>query len=309
MIIASDNPSRGEEAVRKIIDQTGNREIYYHFVDLTDFQSVRALVDHINKVEQKLNVLINAAEIVFTRETKTMYFPNKPDDVFIHNHLGPFLLTYLLLKTLKTSIPSRIINVASTIHGAAYTGDPFLGLDSEEKRGKVLRGHKISKMANVLHVKELARKLAGTDVTANLVHTGAVGEHLLMPLKEYLPDCMLTPIRWFIWPVTLDYRAGAQTIIYCAVEKGLEHTTGGFFHDCYKVKESNRSKTVNKYSEILWDLSLEMCGLEQTTSDSRDAMLLHEEEIKVHPKKNGVKQALINGQVNHMSLMNVQSYT
>ena len=52
-----------------------------------------------------------------------------------------------------------------------------------------------------------------------------------------------------------------------------------------------------------------MCGLEQTTSDSRDAMLLHEEEIKVHPKKNGVKQALINGQVNHMSLMNVQSYT
>ncbi len=92
---------------------------------------------------------------------------------FATNHLGPFLLTNLLLDRLQESAPSRIVNVASTAHTAARKGIPFDDLQSN-RRYRGMRVYGESKLANILFTLELSRRLAGSGVTANALHPGTV---------------------------------------------------------------------------------------------------------------------------------------
>src|SRR5213078_4067621 len=110
----------------------------------------------------RLDVLVNNAGLATRRREVTQ---DRIERTFAVNHLGPFLLTNLLLDLLRRSAPARVVIVASAAHRA---GDmPFDNLQFEHGGYGVMRAYARSKLANVLFTMELARRLAGTGVTAN----------------------------------------------------------------------------------------------------------------------------------------------
>jgi retinol dehydrogenase-12 len=114
IILACRDPKRAQEAVDKIKTESKNENVEFEQLDLASMKSIRDFSDRINKKLTKLDILINNAGLSGDGPIK------KTEDgfemVFGVNHLGPFLLTNLLLDLLKKSAPSRIINVASAAH-------------------------------------------------------------------------------------------------------------------------------------------------------------------------------------------------
>src|SRR6266511_5717500 len=129
--------------------------------DMSSQDSIRKLAHEFKAKHEKLHLLINNAGVYLTKRTTT---PDGFESTFAINHLGPFLLTSLLLDILKASAPSRIVNVTSDAHkGAKIDFDDLQG----EKRFSGWRAYGQSKLAMILYTHELAKKLEGTGVTVN----------------------------------------------------------------------------------------------------------------------------------------------
>jgi retinol dehydrogenase 13 len=168
------------------------------------------------------------------------------------NHFGHFLLTNLLLDLLKKSAPSRIIIVASDIHhSVAMQKDEFERI----KSFGMWRQYAHSKLANVLFMRELSKKLEGTGVTANAMCPGAVNTEAI--------DKFNIVMRFFMWPIRKlifkSVEVGAETHVMLAVEPELEKVSGKFFKFC-KIKEVSRAAQNDEISSWLWEESLKFTG-------------------------------------------------
>ncbi len=133
------------------------------------------------------------------------------------NHLGPFLLTDLLLPLLRRAVPSRIVTVASEAHKFGR------GLDLDDiqaNRGYGFMGfprYGETKLMNILFTRELARRIDGTLVTANCLHPGAVRTNLGNPPK---------PVSWLIGKVFLSPEEGAATSLAVATADEFSSVNG-----------------------------------------------------------------------------------
>lgn len=168
------------------------------------------------------------------------------------NHLGHFLLTNLLLETLKKSSPSRIVIVSSTGHfwGKINKDD----LQSEKGPYKKFPVYFQSKLANVLFGRELSKRLVGTGVTANSLHPGVVKTEFNRNLN------VLNVVLWpFLW-LFKDATAGAQTTITVALDPDLEKVSGKYFENCRVYKESALARN-DELAEWLWATSEELTGI------------------------------------------------
>lgn len=175
------------------------------------------------------------------------------------NHLGPFLLTNLLLDMLKSSAPSRIVVVASIAQSWGHIKKDDL---NSEKSYSVHRAYHQSKLANVLFARALSKRLEGTGVTVNSLHPGFVktdiARHYIRPIVQTLCD----PISSFAFKTA---KSGAQTTIAVAVDPELENVTGKYFSDC-KIKREGREARDDDLAEWLWNISDEWTKLSVTTS-------------------------------------------
>jgi NAD(P)-dependent dehydrogenase (short-subunit alcohol dehydrogenase family) len=163
---------------------------------------------------------------------------------FALNHLAYFLLTNLLLDTLKASAPARIINVSSNAHegGAIHFDD--LG---NRRRYEGWTAYGASKLANILFTYELARRLAGTGVTVNAVHPGFVNTNFQRAAGLNMRG-PLTP------------EEGADTMLWLATSEEVEGTTGKYFVRRQAIRSSAASHE-EKTAQRLWTVSAEMVGL------------------------------------------------
>jgi NAD(P)-dependent dehydrogenase (short-subunit alcohol dehydrogenase family) len=143
--------------------------------------------------------------------------------------LNYFLLTHLLLDTLKASAPARIINVSSRAHVRV----PGLNFDDLQNR-KGYAGQQVygqSKLANVLFTYELARRLEGTRITVNALHPGfvatrfATNNGVLARLARPLLDLF-----------AISVEEGAQTMVYLATSPEVESMTGKYFVSIHGVE-------------------------------------------------------------------------
>jgi NAD(P)-dependent dehydrogenase (short-subunit alcohol dehydrogenase family) len=169
---------------------------------------------------------------------------------FALNHLGYFLLTTLLLEVIKSSAPSRIVNVSSDAHYRAKMN--FDDLQGEE-RYRGLEAYGQSKLANLLFTYELARRLEGSSVTVNAVHPGFVATGFARnngPI--YNLGTMIAGLLFGRKP-----EKGAETLIYLAASPEVEGVSGKFFHDCRPIQSSGLSYDRTS-AEKLWQVSLEM---------------------------------------------------
>ncbi len=241
---------RGEAALREIREATRNDSLKLMVADLGSQQSIRNLTHEIQKKQITLNVLINNAAIIPARRTET---DDGIEAQFGVNHLGPFLLTNLLLDVLKANAPARIVNVASTVHYDAKMH--FDDLQYSDHKYAPMSAYAQSKLANVLFTNELARRLKDTRVTVNSLHPGVVRTNIArnapLPLRALVKVAglaMISPTK------------GAETSLYVATSPELEGVTGKYFDKC-KRKDYSEEAHDEDAAERLWNISAEMVGL------------------------------------------------
>lgn len=246
VILACRNESRGNAAKESIIRATGNSDVHFRHLDFASLSSVRRFVDEINRNENRLDILVNNAAINGSQNVKT-------DDGLLlgmqTNYFGPFLLTCLLLPLLKSSAPSRVVNVSSMAHGRAYLDLNNLNMEKETKetfnKGKV---YAVSKLCNVLFSLELSKRLKGTGVTSNSLHPGVVDTEILNEIDSRLFH-ILKPL---IKPLFKNQRQGAQTTIYMSVSPEVKDVSGKYFRDCKIADLSTEQARDSELARKLW---------------------------------------------------------
>ncbi|KYR02691.1 short-chain dehydrogenase/reductase (SDR) family protein [Tieghemostelium lacteum] len=176
VILACRDLKKAENAAQEIKQQTGNNNIQCLKLDLTSLQSVRDFVEEFKKLNLPLNLLVNNAGIMMVPYSKTI---DGFGIQFQVNHLGPFLLTYLLLDKLNESRGSRILNLSSRAHYHAAKVN-LENLDVSEKDYARIENYGFTKLCAILLTKELQRRVEekGSDIIVNSIHPGVVHTNL-----------------------------------------------------------------------------------------------------------------------------------
>jgi NAD(P)-dependent dehydrogenase (short-subunit alcohol dehydrogenase family) len=195
-----------------------------------------------------LHVLINNAGVVNLRRTVTA---DGLETTFAVNHLAYFLLTALLLEPLRASAPARIVNVSSDAH-------KFGRLDFDdlqnERRYRVMRVYGQSKLANILFTAELARRLAGSGVTVNSLHPGAVATGLGTNNGGWARRLIALLRPFFRSPDD-----GAATSLYLASSPAVAGVTGRYFVRCREKRPSAAAQDLAA-AQRLWSVSEALTG-------------------------------------------------
>lgn len=186
-------------------------------LDLGSFGSVRACAARFAELQLPLHVLINNAGVAGKRALTASGF----ELAFGVNHLGHFLLTELLLPQLRAAERARVVTVSSKAHYDAR-GIDWQAVTQKTRTLIGLREYCTSKLANVLFSAELARRLAGSNITTYSLHPGVIASDAW----RHMPQ----PLRWVYTRGMLTTEQGAQTTIHCASAPELAHETGLYYH-------------------------------------------------------------------------------
>ena len=249
VIVHGRSEERAQATVDHIKAETGNPNVDYLLADLSVQSQIRQLAADFKSRYERLDVLVNNAAVInFRRQVSA----DGIEMNFAVNHLAYFLLTELLLDTLKASAPARIVNVASNSHRNKHLDFDNLELKRGYWAGKA---YGRSKLCNLYFTYELARRLEGTGVTVNAMHPGFVATNMAVnngPLvRFFLP---------LVHSNSLTPEQGASTIVYLASSPDVEGVTGKYF-----VREREVESDPISYDESaakrLWDVSEKMTGL------------------------------------------------
>ena len=213
--------ARSEERTRLVLDgiraQHRSAAVEFLRLDLADLASVRQAADAFLASGRPLDVLVNNAGVAGTRALS----PDGFDLTYATNHIGPFLLTQLLLPTIERAPQGRIVNVSSVAHMQVKSIDwSLLERRTEPRKGGFL-DYGITKLMNILHAKELARRLGQTRVTTYAVHPGGVASNIWRALPG--------PVQWVLKLFLMSNEEGALTQIHCATAPELATTTGRYY--------------------------------------------------------------------------------
>jgi NAD(P)-dependent dehydrogenase (short-subunit alcohol dehydrogenase family) len=245
IILGCRGKQRGESALAEIKTASGNQMVELMLIDLSLQHSVRSMVAEFEKKYDHLDVLINNAGIFKKRRVVTA---DGLETMFATNHLGPFLLTNLLLEKLKCSVSARILSITAP----STTPLDFDDLQVE-KEFNAYTAFGASKMCNLLFTYELARRLEGTHVTANAIHPGLVKSGIMREAAA--------PIRWFTYLISTTPQEASATPVYYASSPEVEGMTGMFFKGRHAIDSNSYSKD-QAVQKRLWDVSVALTGLE-----------------------------------------------
>ncbi len=238
---------KGRLLQQELFEKTGNQKVDVFSCRLDSFESIREFARAFLEKHDRLHLLLNNAG---TWETKRKLSEDGIEMNFAVNHLGPFLLTNLLLETIKASAPARIVNVSSMAHKQARMNlkDP-----EGKKRWSSMGSYAQGKLANILFTKKLAKELDGHGVTVNCLHPGVV--------RTALFDKMPGLFRRLFGLFMISSEKGAETSLYLSTSLEVEGVTGEYFAKKKMAKTSSLARDISIANE-LWDLSLAYTGLE-----------------------------------------------
>ncbi|MBT7600643.1 MAG: SDR family oxidoreductase [Anaerolineae bacterium] len=248
VIVAGRSEERCRNTVAQIKSETGNSDVEYLVADLSVQAQVRQLAAEFKSRYGHLDVLINNAAAIFLRRTVSA---DGIEMNFTLNHLNYFLLTSLLLDSLKAADSARIVNVSSNSHK-----NKQLDLDDLElKRGyNAGKAYGRSKLANLYFTYELARRLKdeGSAITVNAMHPGFVATNMAANNGWFVK--LLLPL---IHRSSLTPEQGASTAVYLASSPDVEGISGKYF-----IREKDVSSSPISHDEEiaarLWQVSVEM---------------------------------------------------
>ena len=220
VVLVCRNPQKGEAALADIQRETGSDHVELLLADLSSLASVRALAAQVRQRCPRLDVLINNAGTAVPSRTLSV---DGIEMTLAANHLGPSLLTLLLLDRLKSSAPSRIVNVSSEAQRNAR-----LDLDDLQfarRKYNALAAYAQSKLLMNAFTFELARRLEGTGVTVNCLHPGVVATHIWPPDAPWFFKLALSVMK----PFMLSARRGAEVSLYVATSPDVANLSGQYF--------------------------------------------------------------------------------
>jgi NAD(P)-dependent dehydrogenase (short-subunit alcohol dehydrogenase family) len=211
---------------------------------------VRRLAAEVLAAYPRLDVLLNNVGGFWSHRHLTA---DGLERTFALNHLAPFLLTSLLLERLKASAPARIVTVSS---GAQSMGKMVFEDLMGERKYSGQTAYNQSKLANVMFTYELARRLAGTGVTATALHPGMTST----AFSAEDPARAFAPLVAVLRPFMRSPQKGAETPVYLASSPEVDGVTGRYFAN-RKAKESNKSSYDTTTTARLWQVSTDLVGL------------------------------------------------
>src|SRR5947209_1626770 len=243
VVLVSRSRAKGEATQAAIKQATGNPHVELLVADLSVLQDVRRLATEFQHTHRHLHLLVNNAGGAYPTRTLTS---EGLEATLAVNYLAPFLLTELLLDTLKASAPARIVNVSSAQHSTVSL--EFDNLQGEKKYAN-LRNYGQAKLALLLWTYELARRLEGTGVTVNALHPGITASNFA--------DGMIGPAAWamkLLKPFLLTTEQGAQTTLFLATSPQVDQVTGKYF-----VKSQEKPSSSGSYDQTvgsrLWEVT------------------------------------------------------
>lgn len=249
VVMVCRNEEKAEAAKEEIVQETGHKGIE---IVLCDFSIQAEIEEASKKIKQKfdmVDVLINNHGFLASERNETV---DGLEETFAVNHIGYFLFTYLLLDPLKAAESARIINVASEAHRRGEFDPENLQL---QKDFKPFKAYANSKLFNILFTKELAHRLADTDVTANCLHPGVVASNFGQS-GSWLISLFYTIGK----PFLKSNEKGAETQIYLATSDNIANTSGAYFKDKKPATPSKTARDADA-AKKLWDISEKLCGL------------------------------------------------
>lgn len=256
--IAARSRAKGEAAAAEI-SAASSSSVDVLDLDLSDLSSVRSAAATFAAHHDSLSLLVNNAGGMFGKRSTTV---DGHETTIGTNYLGPWLLTYLLTDMLVASAPSRIINVGSSAHGYAKEGIRFDDLQSTGTY-KMMNVYGHSKLANMLHARELERRLASQDVHAYSMHPGLVktsigsgGDSFVVAMAVRIAG------RRMVSPAE-----GAETIVWLASEQDLPSPTGGYFENRAEARSTNHARD-DAMAAQLWLATADTLGLDPGIGDA-----------------------------------------
>jgi len=246
---------RSEEKGKQLSDSLNEKyKIKSEFIrcDISSLKDVREFAEKVKSKYDRLDVLINNAGSRFSEYQKSS---DGIELTFATNHLGHFLLTYLLLDLLKKSDNARVINVSSSAHYGKQMDIDDLVSPKEYNRSLV---YGRSKLANVLFTYEFVRRNNNSNIVMNAVDTGGVATNFAKNEGFFR---WLKHIGFYIAKrQLLTPKQGAETVIYLASSEDVKNVTGKFFYEKKEKRSSDESYDLNK-AKGLWELSEQLCGV------------------------------------------------
>jgi NAD(P)-dependent dehydrogenase (short-subunit alcohol dehydrogenase family) len=249
VVIVGRNHARTEAAQRLITTRVPGAAIDVAIADFSSLAAVRALATEILARHDRIDVLVNNAGLISPGYAKSA---DGYELTIAVNHLAPFLLTNLLLERLQQSAPARIVAVASQAHRGARLDPATMTQPSD---WTPLSAYGRSKLANILFIQALARRLDAQQVAVACLHPGMIATDIGNRAGS------LAGLGWRLVKLFLPGPdQGAETSIFLA-------TTGDPtpFHGMYVIGKSaaepDLSACDERLAEDLWAVSARLVGL------------------------------------------------
>lgn len=223
------------------INRTNPGKAEFLPLDLGSFDSVHHCAELFLQKNLPLHLLVNNAGLASAKGMTESGF----EMTFGVCHMGHFLLTSLLLEKLKQSAPARIVVVSSKLHKTPKTFD-LSDVKAPTKSWNGIKEYGLAKLANVLFVKALAKRLEGTGVNVYALHPGVVASDVWRAVPW--------PLDKLIKLFMISTEEGAKTSLYCAMSDDVAEQNGLYYDEC-KVVEPSALALDAGLAEKLWEES------------------------------------------------------
>ena len=240
---------RGEAAMARLRARAPGLAHHVHYADLSRMADTKRVAAEIAAAEPRVDVLINNAGALFASRRVTA---DGLELTFATNHMAYFLMTHGLRERLSAGAPARVINTASDSHRRGRLD--FDDLQSVRDYGG-RAAYSLSKLCNVLYTRELARRCAGTGVTANSLHPGFVATrfgHRSGGLLSY--GIRLAQL------FAISAEKGAETLVYLASSPEVATISGGYFYKCQLARPTREAQD-DAAAKRLWAETAKLAGL------------------------------------------------
>ncbi len=280
VVMACRRPDAGHEAAKLFDGLRGSFEVIK--CDLADLQSVRDFVTAFKASQSRLDGLMCNAGMV-SMKSEPQYTGDGFEITMAASFFGHFLMTELLLDTLKQSAPSRMAIISSVVHAGSPKNRPRVHLDDlhfKNRKFNNFAAYAEAKVAANLYALELADRLAGTGVTTASVHPGwarsnfGSGGNILMRTLMVIARPLTRSMSNSNWE-------SAQTSLHCLLSDDAAKHSGAYFSQhsvLYRDKECRKGgwpmESLNPYAKdmemakALVEKAAQLTGLDKEDTHS-----------------------------------------
>lgn len=249
LVLVARDAGRADDMLARLRSGNASAEPARYLADLSSLAETRRVAAALCLAEPRIDVLVNNAGAIFSGGQRT---PEGLEPTFATNHMSAFVLTLGLRKSLAAAGGARVVTTASAAHRMAdfdRKDVPMLGESS------AWRAYGRSKLYNILFTRELARRWAGSGITANCFHPGVVATRFGDAAGSWMSPVIRLAKLFAIPP-----EKGARTLVYLASAPELAGVTGRYFEKCRAV-EPTKAGQDDAAAALIWAESARVAGL------------------------------------------------